>query len=369
LAHSGLGFSYAFAFIASSDPEDLASALRHLERATTLDPGLGEAYAWLAYARNRSSQFEEAVAAGERAVALEPDFVMARYFYAVCLYTSSEFGAERWDRRGRAVRELITAIRLEPGSQSPYHALSDLYLSNGQYDEAAALIRKALEIESGIGRTGIAFVGAHCLDGLLALRRGEVERSREQYDRAVTAYSGSNHLYTHFHLAWAHRGLGELALRRGDFDDALIAAHRAIEICREHPRQVGTGFTLVRAHLLAAKVSVSLGVSSEARNELAEAERLLAERTGYAFLAIYEANEGIVAFDCASAYAVAGKFDMAMIWLERAWNACWNDYPSLSSDPSFARMLGQPPLTEFIERCRSRSRHPAPDSLSDGATS
>ena len=111
-------------------------------------------------------------------------------------------------------------------------------------------------------------------------------------------------------------------------------------ICREHPRQVGTGFTLVRAHLLAAKASVSLGVASEARNELAEAERLLAERTGYAFLPIYEANEGIVAYDCASAYAVAGKFDLAMNWLERAWNACWNDYPSLSADPSFSRMLG-----------------------------
>ena len=369
LAHSGLGFSYAFAFIASSDPEDLATALRHLERATMLDPGLGEAHAWLAYARNRSGQFEEAVAAGERAIALEPDFVMAHYFYAVSLYISSEFGAERWDRRGQAVRELLTAISLEPGSQSPYHALSELYLSNGQYDEAATLIRKALEIESGTGRTGIAFIGAHCLDGLLALRTGEVARSREQYDRAVNTYAGSSHLYAHFHLAWAHRGLGELALRRGDFDDALIAAHRAIEICREHPRQVGTGFTLVRAHLLAAKASVSLGVASEARNELAEAERLLAERTGYAFLAIYEANEGIVAYDCASAYAMAGKFDVAMSWLERAWNACWNDYPSLSADPSFSRMLGQPPLTEFIERCRTRSRHPAPGLLLNGATS
>jgi tetratricopeptide (TPR) repeat protein len=369
LAHSGLGFSYAFAFIASSDPEDLATALRHLERATTLDPGLGEAYAWLAYARNRSGQFEEAVAAGERAVALEPDFVMAHYFYAVCLYISSEFGAERWDRRGQAVRELLTAVSLEPGSQSPYHALSDLYLSNGQYDEAAVLIRKALEIESGTGRTGIAFIGAHCLDGLLALRRGDVERSREQYDRAVEIYADSNHLYSHFHLAWAHRGLGELALRRGDFDDALIAANRAIEICRNHPRQVGTGFTLVRAHLLAAKASVSLGVAGETRSELAAAECLFAERTGYAFLAIYEANEGIVAFDFAAAYAMAGKFDVAMSWLERAWIACWNDYPSILSDPSFTRMLVLPQLNEFVERCRSRSRHPAPGPLSSGTAS
>lgn len=363
LAHSGLGFSYAFGFIASSDPEDLATALRHLERATTLDPGLGEAYAWLAYARNRSAQFEEAVAAGERAIALEPDFVMAHYFYAACLSTSSEFGAERWDRRGQAVRELLIAASLEPGSQSTYHGLADLYLSNGQYDEAAIVIRKALEIESGTGRTGIAFIGARCFDGLLALRRGELERSREQYDRAVELYAGSSHLYVHYNLALAHLGLAELARRRGDFDDALIAARRAMTICREHPRQVGTGFTLVRAHLLSAKASFALGVTSEARNGLAEAQRLLTERTGYAFLPIPEANEGNVAYDCASAYAVAGRFDVAMSWLERAWNACWNDYPSLSSDPTFARMQGQASLTDFIERCRRRSRHPAPGPL------
>ncbi len=75
LAHSGLGFSYAFAFIGTSNPDDLTSALAHLNRATTLDPGLGEAHAWLAYALGRSGRLDEAVAASERAVALEPDFL------------------------------------------------------------------------------------------------------------------------------------------------------------------------------------------------------------------------------------------------------------------------------------------------------
>ena len=83
------------------------------------------------------------------------------------------------------MRSLLTAVRVEPGSQSAYNALADLYISNGQYEEAAAPIRKALQIESGVGRTGIAFIGALLLDGLLALRKGEMERSREQLDRAV----------------------------------------------------------------------------------------------------------------------------------------------------------------------------------------
>jgi tetratricopeptide (TPR) repeat protein/TolB-like protein len=369
LAHSGLGFSYAFAFIGTSSPDDLTSALTHLHRATTLDAGLGEAHAWLAYALGRAGRIDEAVVSSERAVALEPDFPLAHYFFAIILYSSTEFGADRWERRGRAVHELLTATRLEPGSQSSYHGLADLYLANGQYDDALAPVKKAMEIESGIGRTGIEFIGAFVLDGVLAFRTRDLERARQQFDRAVEGYAGSQHLYAQVHLAMAHRGLGEVALRRENFDDALISANRAIRICRAHPRHAGMGFTLVRAHLLAAKASFALGVSSEARAELAEAERLLRERTGYAFVFLYEANVGIAAFDCASTYALAGKFDEAMIWLERAWNACWNDHPSIAADPSFARMLGQPALTEFIERCRNRSRHPAPGALSYGTPS
>ena len=368
LAHSGLGFSYAFAFIGTSNPDDLTSALDHLHRATTIDPGLGEAHTWLSYAQGRSGRFDEAVASGARAVALEPDFPLAHYFYAIILYSSAELAPDRWERRGRAVRELLTAVRLEPGSQPPYHGLADLYLSNGQYDDAAAPIQKALKIESGIGRTGIEFIGALMIDGVLSFRRGELEQAREQFSKAIERYAGSQHLYGQVHLAMAHRGLGEVALRRGSFDDALIAAHRAIAICREHPRQVGTGFTLVRAHLLAARASFSIGVTSEGRTELAEAERLLTERTGHAFLYLYEANFGIAAFDVASTYALAGKTDLAMSWLERAWNACWNDYPSIAADPSFIRMLDRPEMSEFIERCRSRTRHPAPDTMFDSAS-
>ena len=369
LAHSGLGFSYAFGFIASSDPSDLANALMHLEHATTLDAGLGEAYAWQAYALGRAGRMGEAIAAGEQATLLEPEFGLAHYFHAIALYAGSGLGAEHWSLRDRAVHALFHAVRVEPGSQSTYHALADLYTSNGQYVEAAIPIGKAVDIESGTNRTGIAFIGALLLDGLLAFRLRDDDRARAQLNRAVTCYETSSHLYAQVHLAQAHRGLGDIARRAGDLDEALIAAHRAIAICRAYAGQVGTGFTLVRAHALAAKANRSLGVHSEARAELAEAERLLHERTGYAFLPLYEANEGIAAFDCASAYALSGKSDVAMAWLERAWNASWNDYPIFADNPDFARMRELPELTAFIERCRNRSKHPAPGPACEGTFS
>ncbi len=369
LAQSGLGFSYAFGFIASSDPTDLVNALTHLERATSLDAGLGEAFAWQAYALGRAGRFDEAVHAGERAVALEPDLAIAHYFLALAFYGVTQSGAAQWRMHARAVHSLFNAVRAEPGYQASYHVLADLYLTNGQYAEATIPIERALAIESGVGRSGIAFIGALFLDGALALRLGDLERAQQQFGRAIETYASSAHLYAQLHLALAHNGLSELARRRGDYASALIEAHQAIQICRAHPRQNGTGFTVVRAHLLAAKANFSLGVHGVARTELAEAERLLSERNEYAFLPLYQANEGIVAYDCASVYALSGKFETAMTWLERAWEACWNDHPALLSNSDFARMQALPAFVAFVERCRSRGSLPDPGPTCEGTFS
>ena len=369
LAHSGLGFSYAFGFIASSDPADLVNALTHLERATTLDAGLGEAFAWQAYALGRAGSFDEAVHAGERAVALEPDLAIAHYFLALAFYGVTHSGAAQWKMHARAVRSLFNAVRVEPGYQATYHVLADLYLTNGQYAEATIPIERALAIESGVGRSGITFIGALFLDGTLALRLGDLERAQHQFGRAIDSYASSAHLYAQLHLALSHNGLSELARRRGDFASAVIEAHQAIQICRAHPRQNGTGFTVVRAHLLAAKANFSLGVRGVARTELAEAERLLSERSGYAFLPLYQANEGIVAYDFASVYALSGKVESAMAWLERAFDACWNDHPALLSNPDFARMQTLPEFRTFVERCRSRGPLPSPGPTCEGTLS
>lgn len=366
LAHSGLGFSHAFAYIGSSDPEDLSAALMHLERATSLDDGLGEAYVWQSYALVRSARHDEAIAAATRAVELEPGFALAHYFLATSLHSASELGPERWELRAKAVRELFAAVHAEPGYQASFHILADLYATNGQYAEAAIPIAKALEIELGDGRTGITFVGAVLLDGLHALRTGDLERAQRRCEEAIRTYMTSTHLYAKVHEALAHRTLGEIAQRRGRFDEAVIAAHRAGQICRENPTRVGTGFTLVRAHALAARANFALGVHSQARAELLEAERLLESRDQYAFVPLYEANEGVVAFDIASAQARAGRTTDALAWLERAWNACWNDYPALVDSQDFVRVRMLPDFNSFVERCKRRAAHPEPGSRCDG---
>jgi eukaryotic-like serine/threonine-protein kinase len=366
LAHSGLGFSHAFAYIGSSDPHDLSSALIHLERATGLDDGLGEAYVWKSYALVRSGRHDEAIAAAARAVTLEPGFALAHYFLAISLLTASELGPERWSLRTQAVRALFEAVRAEPGYQASFHVMADLYSSNGQYEDAAVPIAKALAIELGDAGSGIAFVGAVLLDGVQALRRGDLDQAQKRCDEAVERYSSSTQLYAQVHVALAHRTLGEIAQRRGHFDEAVIAAHRAARICRDNPGRVGTGFTLVRAHALAARANYALGIHSQARAELAEAERLLETRSHYAFVPLYEANEGIVAFDIAAAHARGGRTTDALKWLERAWHAGWSDHPAMVANQDFARLRALPDVVSFLERCRRRTAHPAPGPECDG---
>ena len=360
LAHSGLGYAYAFGFIGSSDPADLVKALMHLDRATALDAGLGEAYAWKTYALARSGRTDEAVRAGERAVALEPDFSRAHYFLALALSTGNVASDELWRRRERAVRALFNAVRTEPGSQSTYQVMADLYLNNGQYQDAEAPTRKALEIESGIGRSGIQFIGALTLAGCGAARTRDGARAREYFTRAAAAYSTSSHLYAQVMTAQAHRGLGDLARERGEFDEALIEAHQAIRICREHPKHLGMGFTLIRAHALAAMANHALGIPNAGRVELAEAERLLATREGNAFLSLIDASEGLAAYDCARAHAVAGHTDVAMEHLTNAARVGWNDHPQLLDAPEFRRMRELDAFQQLLDVCRSRLTYPAP---------
>lgn len=366
LAHSGLGYAFAFRFIGSSNPADLAEALVHLERATTLDDGLGEAYAWQTYVLTLSGRTDDAVHAGERAVALEPDFYSAHYFLALALRSGAVPRDELLRRRERAVRALFQAVRAEPGSQSTYQVLADLYITNGQYEDAELPARKALDIESGVGRSGIHFIGALTIAGTVAAHLLDLARARDCFTRAASNYATSSHLYAQVMAAQAHRGLGDVARHQGEFYEALMEANHAIRICREHPTQVGTGFTLIRAHALAAMANHALGIPRAAREELATAERLLATREGYAFLPLIGANESLAAVDCARAHALAGHTEAAMEHLAFAVRCGWNEYPQLAEAAEFERLRHLDAFQQLLSDCGSRPLYPAPGPRCEG---
>ena len=357
LAFSGLGYSFAFGYIATSDPEDLTQAIRHLERAIQLDPSLGEAHAWMAYAYLRADRLDDAVFTGRHATSLEPDFHFAHYFYGLALAASSERGADQWWMRGEAVRAVLCAARLAPDAQPAHMVLVDLYLANGQYAAAAPYARRAIALETASKRTTLAFVGGHLAIAAVAAVQGDTTGARHAFQLAIDSYTTSSNMYACYGVAMARMGMGELSRRQGRYDEALIAARAVIELCVANPTRGSMGYLLTRAHLLAAKANAALGVVSEARRELAAADELLRTRRGYAFSYGISSNEGMASFDFASTYAELGKFDASMWWLERAFAASWNDHPSLRADPSFARMQGTSGLEQFIDRCKARGQH------------
>ena len=368
LAFSGLGHSFAFGYIATSDPEDLTQAIHHLERAIALDPSLGEAQTWLAYAYLRANRLDEAVLAGQHGTKLEPDFHFAHYFCGLALAASSEGGADRWWMRGEAVRAVLRAARLAPDAQPAHQVLAELYLANGQYAAAAPYARRAVALETATKRTTLAFVGGHLAVAAVAAAQGDATSARHAFQLAVDSYSTSSNMYACYGVALARMGMGELSRRQGRYDEALIAARVVIELCVANPTRSSLGFILTRAHLLAAKTTAALGIMSEARRELAAADELMRARRGYAFSYGLSANEGIASFDFASTYAELGKFDATMFWLERAFAASWNDYPSLRADPSFARIQGSAELERFIARCQVRGRHEESSGAFDAIT-
>ena len=126
------------------------------------------------------------------------------------------------------------------------------------------------------------------------------------------------------------------------------------------------GFTLIRAHALAAMANHALGIPHAVRDELAEAERLLATREGYAFLPLVDASEGLAAYDCARAHALAGHTDVAMKHLTYAARVGWNDHPQLLDAPEFRRMRELDAFQQLLVVCRSRLTYPAPGPHCEG---
>ena len=122
LAHAGLGELYSLKFIATTDAENLHTAISHLSRAIKLDPDLPDPYHWLCYSLFRDGRVEEAVVAGRRAIELDADSSLSHYFLAVAL----------WIQTGKASAANLWSEVFEEFDQS---RKSDATLSGGAPDE------------------------------------------------------------------------------------------------------------------------------------------------------------------------------------------------------------------------------------------
>jgi adenylate cyclase len=125
----------------SKSPQDsLKRAIELLQKAVSLDESLAVGHASLGYWLVNAMQYDRAIAEGERAMALEPNSADVLNCYAGILYFSG--------RGKEAIPSLRPALRLNPMPPNIYYRHFAIALrDSGQYDEAIAVAKKAIERE------------------------------------------------------------------------------------------------------------------------------------------------------------------------------------------------------------------------------
>ena len=174
-------------------------ALAEFAVALTIDPEHAAAHAGAAQVYLREGQYAESAEAARRALELDPAHRQARYVLATSLirlgrtdegqHELDEFQRQQADDAAAHTRELELGGLIREASVSS---------TNGDYQKAIALLRKALGLEPGS-------VASHLNLGLALLRAGQPAEAVERF-KAAAALNGPPEV--HQHLADAYAALG-----------------------------------------------------------------------------------------------------------------------------------------------------------------
>lgn len=201
--------------------------------------------------------------------------------------------------------------------------LAQLLMFAGSTAEAIPLLDETVGLARQMGRVDVeAFTGR--MLGELRYREGQLDEAISLQQRLVGLDDRRGTGRTHLHLL-------ELFLRRGELDQALGAADRAIQIFRELDARTDLGYGLIwRAELEAV-----LGRIDRARADLAEAERIA--RDSSSGLADLASRCNLVRADLE---LLAGKGRRSLDEIDRALS------PKAVPDPDLVASV-------WIRRCRA----------------
>jgi tetratricopeptide (TPR) repeat protein len=132
LSHNLLGFCYF-------QIGDYAQAAKSYKAASDLSPQTGRFAYDTALALERQNQVTEAIPYAEKAVTLDSSSAMDHYLLGK-LYGNTE-------RKQEAIRELQTAIQLNPALDYPYYVLARIYLRMGDTPKAQELNAKFQQLK------------------------------------------------------------------------------------------------------------------------------------------------------------------------------------------------------------------------------
>ncbi|HSJ07152.1 MAG TPA: tetratricopeptide repeat protein, partial [Longimicrobiales bacterium] len=292
--------------------ESLAEAVSYFEQAVATAPSYARAHAGLADAyavqgfydyRPPGEAFPRAEAAARRALELDPAHAHA---HATLAYVSLYYHWN-WPEAERAFER---AIRLDPAYSTAHQWHANFLTAMGRFDEAEAAMRRAMELDP------LSLIANGAL-GWVYYNAGDFTRAIEQCSRTLE-------LDPEFKLAWFWSGLAHEGL--GRHEEAVDLLEKALALS---PESAITLAALAHAHAAA-------GRTDRARELLRD---LLAAEARY-----------IPSFEVAKVHLALGEEDIALTWLETAYEQRSHSMAFLRVDPQLATLQAHPRFRDLLRR-------------------
>ena len=306
----------------SENPERNANAIEILEEVVKADPAFAPAYAELARAytikandwapeEQKAKLFNEARIAVEKSLVLQPDLAEGHLVRAYVIWTvAGHFPHEQ------AIQSLKRAVELDPNLADAHQQLGLIYLHIGLLDRARDESQKAININPS--------------DSSARLRLGLVEQYGANYEKALaimkTVPGDTN-------PAIVNRSMASLLLQLGRTDEA---ARVIDEFLAANPDE-GGNVTSVQAMLLA----------KAGKADQAEAAIQRAIEIGRGYQHFHHTT-----YNIASAYAILGKNDEAMKWLQFTADEGFPCYPMFEKDTNLDGLRQDPHFVLFMDKLR-----------------
>ncbi|MBN8429802.1 winged helix-turn-helix domain-containing protein [Microbulbifer salipaludis] len=333
---------------------DARIAVAQFEKAIALDPEFAGAWAALSDAQAMLGEVDSAIASAQTAIAMAPGEASGHKALG------HAYSMKGWFRR--AIEVYAQTLELDPNNLAAISNTAFHWQELGQFGRAMQWNLRALRLDANN-----AIVYLHVAETFKGL--GMSEQAREWYAKARNlrpdypllyhslAYfllrngdiAGANETITAaLELAPEHPDIvtaaGDIALYRGDYDQALMFYRRAVPL---EPADKPAHYALLRT----GQILQMQGHQQSAQEALKQA-RDIAEKL------IAKGDEWPGNYvDIATCYAIEKDYMLAHGWLLRAQQAGWVDYQQVLQDPAFAEALSLPEYIRLQQELEDQVAH------------
>ncbi len=228
-AWAALGGAYALkgSFLSISDI--VRKGVDMERRAIEINPGLADAHNWLGAGLLMLGKVDDAIVSIREAIRLDPGNGQAY----------QTLGRAHWVGQGdfaAAIPAFRRAIELNPEAGYSYLQLGLLLAWQGEYEEAEAICRRAVELQDQYisGNAGLQVVGANARLGYVYYLQGRYEDAIREYERGLSFVASSDHALKERTSIEIRVKLGAAYQRWGRADEAARFFDRALKSFDQH---------------------------------------------------------------------------------------------------------------------------------------